>query len=286
MMPRIFTKPLAAAAIVSAMIGFSAFQAVPVIAQSEAASVDPLLQNVLADARRDADRARDEYRHPAETLAFFGLTPDQTVIEYAPGGGWYTRILAPYLAENGRYIAVDGGDYGLRPRPANYIPFNRSFPAKAADYTGLDADSIAAHGAEQLPDALNGTVDRILIVRMMHNMLRSGTAGLDLMALRKTLKDDGLVGIVQHMAPESAPYSMTDGSTGYLKKSDVIALMELHGFELMDDSFINANPLDDADHEAGVWTLPPVLRLGDKDRARYEAIGESNRMTLTFRKKQ
>ena len=129
---------------------------------------------------------------------------------------------------------------------------------------------------------LKGTVDRVLIIRMLHNMMRWGIADTEIMAIRDLLAEDGMVGIVQHRAPEDQPYAVTDGSRGYLRQSDVIAFMTVHGFELVGMSDVNANPKDTADWERGVWELPPTL--GTK-RAELEAVGESDRMTLLFRKR-
>ncbi len=241
---------------------------------------------VLADSRRDEDRARDEFRNPAETLAFFGVQPGQTVAEYAPGGGWYTRVIAPYVGTTGKYVGLNFGPGGMVPAgmTERLTAFPQTFPAQVLEQTGIPAANVSAYINGQAPDTTDGTVDRILVIRMLHNLLRWGTADTELMAMRKMLKDDGMVGIVQHMAPEGMAYDMTDGSKGYLQKSDVIALMELYGFELAGESFVNMNPRDTADYEGGVWTLPPRLANGDTDRARYEAIGESNRMTLLFKK--
>ncbi len=251
------------------------------------AAVSPdAFATVLADARRDEDRARDEFRNPAETLAFFGVQPGQTVAEYAPGGGWYTRVIAPYVGTTGKYVGLNFGPGGMVPAGMTdrLTAFPDTFGTQVVEQTGIPAENVSAFITTQAGEATDGTVDRVLIVRMMHNMMRWGIADTELMAMRRMLKDDGMVGIVQHMAPEGMPFDMTNGSKGYLKKSDVIKTMELAGFELAGESFVNANPRDTADYEGGVWTLPPRLAQGDTDRARYEAIGESNRMTLLFKK--
>ena len=244
------------------------------------------LHMVLAHERRADDRARDKYRNPGKTMKFFQVEPTHTVAEYAPGGGWYTRVIAPYVADQGKYVGLNFGPGGGVPAGFNerLLSFPTAFPAATAEKTGIAADKISAYIASEAPEELNGTVDRILIIRMLHNMLRWGIADSELLTMRKLLKDDGMVGVVQHSAPEGMVYSKTDGNRGYLKKSTVIALMETYGFELVGESFVNANPSDTADHPAGVWTLPPRLARGDEDKAKYEAIGESNRMTLLFKK--
>jgi predicted methyltransferase len=160
-----------------------------------------------------------------------------------------------------------------------------SFPDKAAGWTGVPASRIGAYNTDGLPAALNGTADRVLIFREMHNLKRMNMLPRELAAARALLKPDGLLGIEQHRAKANAPDASVDGSKGYLRERDVIAMVEAQGFELVAMSDVNANPSDTADYPEGVWTLPPNLRLGEKDRDRYVAIGESDRMTLLFRKR-
>lgn len=248
-------------------------------AAPEAKVAAPTLQAVLADPRRDKDRARDAFRHPAETLAFARIAPGMTVADYLPGDGWYTRAVVPFLGEMGHYIALFRA-----PRPDQVDPVT-TFPAKATGWTGAPADRIAAYGTAAIPAAANGTVDRVLLMREMHNMLANGWLYGDLKAIRALLKPDGLLVIEQHRAKADASADYTDGSMGYLRQKDVVALVETMGFELVDTSEANANPKDPANWPDGVWTLPPAYTLKDKDRDRYAAIGESDRMTLLFRKR-
>ncbi len=244
------------------------------------------LNDVLAHERRDDDRARDAYRHPNETLRFFDVQPTHTVVEYAPGGGWYTRILAPYVADEGQYIGVvfAGDDTPIERVQKALETWDETFPDRVEAMSGVSADNVTGYFGNAIPDEANGTVDRILIPRMLHNLIRWDIADQELRALRLMLKDDGMVGVVQHRAKPDAPYSYADGNKGYLREADVIALMELNGFRLVDQSEINANPKDPADHEAGVWTLPPSFALGEVDKDKYTAIGESDRATLLFEK--
>ncbi len=255
---------------------------------TEAAVEDTALTEVLAHERRDADRARDEFRNPAETLAFFQMAPDQTVIEYAPGGGWYTRVLAPYVAGEGGYVAVGFVPEGIDTLPDNFKVQVReggeSFAETQSEALGIPAEDLPFYFGDAVPDALDGTVDRVLMIRMMHNLLRWDMAESEIATLRDTLKPDGLLGVVQHRAKADAPDDYVDGNMGYLKQADMIAFFEANGFELVDSSEINANSADTADYENGVWTLPPSYGLGDEDRETYAAIGESDRMTLLFRK--
>ena len=247
------------------------------------------LAGVLKHERRSEDKGRDAYRNPDQTLTFFRVKPDQTVVEYGPGGGWYTRILVPYLAGSGQYIAVNGDSsidtFSDRAREARAKGWPERFPEIAAQWTGVAADKILAFESDELPDAMKGRVDRILIFRSLHGMLNGNRADSELRALREMLADYGMVGVVQHRAKPGASYAMSNGSKGYLKQESVVALFELNGFELASESEINANPRDTSDYAGGVWTLPPVLSQGDKGKARYEAIGESDRMTLLFKKR-
>ncbi len=246
------------------------------------------LSTILADAGRAEDAPRDAYRNPEETLQFFQVQPDMKVVEYGPGGGWYTRVLAPYLAPRGSYMAMngdsDGRDYRDRAQQAAAMGWTESFPARVQEWTGVPATAITAFESDEIADDVAGTVDRVLVFRSLHGMRNASTADREIKAMRTLLKDGGMVGVVQHRAPEDTSYDMAKGTRGYLKQSDVIRMFELQGFELVDASEVNANPRDDASWEGGVWSLPPVLRYGDTDRAKYEAVGESDRMTLLFRK--
>ncbi|WOE76034.1 class I SAM-dependent methyltransferase [Alterisphingorhabdus coralli] len=255
--------------------------------QGAEAEANAALDAVLAADLRADDKARDEYRNPAETLAFFGVEADDTVIEYAPGGGWYTRILAPYVTENGSYVAVGfapeaaeslGEDFMARVREGG-----ETFAAKQSESLGIDAEKLPFHFGNAIPADLNGQVDRVLIFRMMHNLMRWGIADGEIEALKATLKPDGMIGIVQHRAKADAPADYADGNKGYLKQADLVAFMEKHGFELAAESEVNANPNDTADYEKGVWTLPPSYAEGEESKKKYDAIGESDRMTLLFK---
>ena len=249
------------------------------------ASARHALTSTLAHPRRDADRARDKWRHPAETLAFFRVAPGMTVIDYMPSGGWYTRVLVPYLGQAGRYIGLNPDVRTASAGMQQYANMASTFPAKAAEWTGAPAARISAYNTDSLPAELIGTVDRVLIFREMHNLPRNSMMYRELTAVRSLLKQDGLLGIVQHRAKADAPASYTDGSKGYMREMDVIGLVEAHGFQLVAKSEINANPNDAADHPAGVWSLPPSFSQGDRERARFSAIGESDRMTLLFKKR-
>lgn len=243
------------------------------------------LDAAVAESNRDADRARDEFRHPAETLAFFRIAPNMKVGEYAPGGGWYSRVLGNYLGDEGKlvglYFTPDSGPFDEKAQ-AGIREGAAAFPAKVAEWTGSPATNFAGLTLEGITDAEKGTFDRVLVIRMLHNMMRWNIADSELKAMRALLKPGGMLGIVQHRAAADAPADYADGSKGYLRQEDVVAFVEALGFELVAASEINANPNDTADHPEGVWEMPPSLATKRED---LKPLGESDRMTLLFRKR-
>jgi predicted methyltransferase len=273
---------LAAAALLAAPLNLA--PPAPLAAQA----ADPALARVLADPRRDGDRARDAYRHPGETLAFFEVEPGMTVVDYLPAGGWFTRVIAPYLGPDGHYIAM-GPD--LSGESNRYFLDSMGgladkFPRSAAGWNLGGAARISAFNVDGYPKELDGTVDRVLIFRETHNQLRFGWLHKDMATIRRMLKPGGMLGIEEHRMFENAPYAMSDGSKGYLRESDVIKLMDVYGFDLVGKSEANANAKDTRDWPQGVWMLPPGLRgATDATRQKMLAIGESDRMTLLFRKR-
>lgn len=280
-------KLIASAAALAA--GLSLFVSVgPVAAEAHEEAAAPALVDILAHGRRDGDRPRDQYRRPVETLDFFQVEPTMTVAEYGPGGGWYTRVLAPYLSPAGQYIAFnadsDRSNFNNRAAEARAKGWTERFAGVVAEMVGSDADSISAYEVDEMPEELEGTVDRVLIFRSMHGLANSNTADDVIDAARWMLKDDGMIGVVQHRAPTDASFDDYSPAPGYMKVEQVIAIFAANGFELIESSEINANPNDPADWEGGVWTLPPVLRYGEENREEYLAIGESDRMTLLFKK--
>ncbi len=256
------------------------------------ANADPALASVLKSDARKKDAARDKYRRPAETLAFFGVKPTMTLVEYGPGGGWYTRVLAPYIMPNGTYIAINGDSdarsYNNRAQEARAKGWTERFKNGVAKMMDVKPDDVNAFEIDELPEEMMGTADRVLIFRSMHGLNIGNSADSVLKAARKLLKDDGMVGVVQHRAPKGASYNDYGArQRGYMRTSDVVAIFEANGFELAGSSELNANPKDPANWERGVWTLPPVLGTGadDPKRSEYLAIGESDRMTLLFKKR-
>ena len=252
-----------------------------------AQQVSPALAQVLADSRRDADRARDAHRHPAETLTLFRLEPGMTVVDYVPDQGWYARIIAPYLGPNGRYIAMGPDVTGMAEGQRNYWGGQADkLRNNSANWNLGPSAALSGFNTDAVPAELEGQVDRVLIFRELHNIIRNDWLHDDMLAIRRLLKPGGMVGIEQHRADPDAPYAMTDGSKGYLREKDVVALFDLYGFDLVAESEVNANPKDPKDWPQGVWMLPPNFRAAtDATRPRLTAIGESDRMTMLFRKR-
>ena len=255
---------------------------------TETTAENTKLAEVIASDIRADDTARDEFRHPAETLGFFQVEPTHTVIEYAPGGGWYTRILAPYVSDEGQYVGVGFGPEAAASLGDEFVARVKegaaTFSERQAEGTGIAAEKLPYYFTSELPEDMVGTVDRVLIMRMMHNLKRWGVADAEVEGLFAALKPGGMLGVVQHRAKADAPDDYVDGNKGYLKEAELITFFEGKGFELVESSEINANPDDTADYESGVWTLPPSFAKGDEDREKYAAIGESDRMTLLFKK--
>ena len=245
----------------------------------DAAARKALEQAVAAPHRSEANRARDQYRHPVDTLSFFGIGPSDTVVEIWPGGGWYTEILAPYLAEKGKLIVASpagrGSEGTAKRLDANPALFGKVERANFPSVLG---------GTGVAP----GSADAVLTFRNVHNWgggymhpekkPYSDEAFRELFAM---LKPGGVLGIVDHRLPEAAS-AEREKTSGYIKVSTVRALAEKAGFEYVGASEVNANPKDTTDWPDGVWTLPPSLAKGETDRDKYLAIGESDRMTLKF----
>ena len=232
---------------------------------------------------RAEDKVRDVHRNPADVLAFFHVGPHMKVGEYAPGGGWYSRLLGHYLGGEGQLVGLYNNPLTASPDPARQQRLRDAaagFGAEVAGYTGLPADRFSGLTLDKAAEQ-KGTFDRILVIRAMHNIMRAGTADTEIRAMRELLKDDGLIGIVQHRAKADAPWSYANGTRGYLKQQDVIDFMRLNGFELVAASEVNANPMDTANHPEGVWEMPPTLATKRED---LKDKGESDRMTLLFKK--
>jgi predicted methyltransferase len=247
-----------------------------------AATPDPLAAAIASPARTPKYVARDVYRHPLQTLQFFGLRPDQTVVEIWPGRGWYMEILAPYLRDHGKYYAaIEAPDVA---GASNEARSNADFLRKriAEDPAHFDKVIISELHPPQLTEiAPPGTADVVLTFRNVHNWIEAGTAQAQFDAFFKALKPGGVLGVVEHRAKPGASLEEMRKS-GYVDEAYVKKLATTAGFRFDGESPVNNNPKDTKDYPEGVWTLPPTLALGDKDRDKYVAIGESDRMTLRF----
>ena len=244
---------------------------------------DEALKAALASPQRTpANVARDVWRHPYETLSFFGIRPDMTVVELSPGGGWYTEILAPYLKPRGQFI-VAGDDpeseFGYYRRSAERM--DKKLKADPASFDRVRTAVFAPPA--KLQYAAPGSVDMVLTFRNVHNWAAQGDAVVTaaFKSVHTVLKPGGVFGVVDHRLPPSRVQD-AKASSGYVHETHVIRLAEAAGFKLASASEVNANPKDTADHPGGVWALPPTYGNKDRDRARYEAIGESDRFTLKF----
>lgn len=262
-----------------------------------AATAGDALDAALA-SQPGAAQARYNERHPRATLSFFGIKPGMTVIEALPGGGWYSKILIPTLGPEGRLI---GADYAFAMYPkfnfysAEYIEAKKTWTdtwtADAKAWHGDKGAGVDAFVLGSMPTRFDGQVDAILFVRALHNLARfendGGYLSSALAEAHRALKSGGIIGVVQHAAPEDAAASWADGSNGYLKKSFVIEKLTAAGFEYVGDNDVNLNPLDKPTESDFVWRLPPSLATSKSDpelAARYREIGESSRMTLLFKK--
>ncbi|MEH2011744.1 class I SAM-dependent methyltransferase [Nostoc sp.] len=244
--------------------------------QAKAFDHTTTLQTVLTSSHRSAtNRDRDKYRHPAQTLEFFGLRSNMTVVELWPGGGWYTEILAPFLQQKGQFIVT------------NFAPSTSkqalAFQQKLADEPKIfgKVKVVEINPPNELTLAPDNSVDMILTFRNIHNWVKAGYAEQVYAAAYKALKPGGILGVEEHRAKPGISLQESI-KTGYMSVDGVITAVEKAGFKLVGKSEINANPKDTKDYPGGVWTLPPTLSQGQKDRQRFLAIGESDRMTLKF----
>jgi predicted methyltransferase len=243
----------------------------PASQQPEDGKTVAALKAVLADAHRtDSDKARDQYRHPLETLTWFGISNDMTVVEIWPGGGWYTDILAPFLKERGVYYAATS---------ENAQPFKEKLAASPPLYGKVLVTELAP--PTKIDIAPEGSADMVLTFRNIHNWMGRGYADEVFKAMYRALKPGGVLGVVEHRGNPALPQD-PKAASGYVTEDHVIKLAEAAGFQLAGRYEINANPKDTKDYPEGVWTLPPTLRMKDVDREKYLAIGESDRMTLKF----
>jgi len=238
------------------------------------------LDKILAGSQRAGENsARDRYRHPKETLLFFGIRPEMRVLEVWPEPGWYTEIVAPLVRERGKYyaavIAADPQSKYVTERLSDY---QQKLASQPDVYGAVEVVTFPSDGSDVVPP---GSLDMIVTFRNIHNWMARGSAEQAFATLYKALKPGGVLGGVEHRGNPAVAQD-PKAKSGYVNEDYAIRLIEGQGFRLVGESQINANPKDTKDYEQGVWTLPPTYRLGDKDRDKYAAIGESDRFTLKF----
>ncbi len=238
------------------------------------------LNVVLAGRQRTAaDRARDPFRHPKQTLLFFGIRPDSRVLQVWPESGWYTRIIAPLVRARGRYYAgVIAPDPGSRFLKARLARFRRLLASQPDLYDRVEVVTFPLNGGDAVAP---GSVSMVLSFGDLHEWLALGDAQQALATIYRALAPGGVFGVVDNRGKSGVPQDPR-AKSGYVRQSYAIRLIEAAGFRLVATSEVNANPKDTKNYPAGVWTLPPDYRLGNIDRAKYAAIGESDRFTLKF----
>ncbi len=255
--------------------------ALMLLVASVAQAAQPDLQALVAGPQRSpANVARDPYRHPLDDLDFFGIRPHSTVVEILPGAsGYWTEILAPYLKDQGRYIAANGAkDSASEETKRDNAAFAAKVAADPTDYAKVETSEFVP-GQRDIAPA--GTADVVLTFRNIHNWMANGSADAAFASFYRALKPGGVLGVEEHRGPADQPQD-PQAKSGYVRQDYAVALAEKAGFKLAGTSEANANPKDTKDYPAGVWTLPPTFRLKDQDRARYAAIGESDRFLLKF----
>ena len=255
------------------------------VASVGAADTSQIITEAMnGDHRSEAYKARNQYRHPRETLLFFGLKPDMAVIEITPGGGWYSEILAPVLRDNGVYYAAS---YRITENsPAYFRRMDVNYRAKLESRQDVYGKVRLVHFDRRSPEFVPpGSADIVLTFRNVHNWAKAGTTQQMFRAFYEALKPGGVLGVIDHRARPGTTFSEQIAS-GYMDQDYVIGLARDAGFQLGAQSQINANPKDMADHPGGVWNLPPSLRnVAPDDAERMRGIGESDRMTLKFIKR-
>jgi predicted methyltransferase len=270
-----FANPrLAVAAIASAVL-----VAACATTSSRQGTAEALTGILAADYRAEENRARDRYRHPKETLLFFGIRPEMSVLEVWPEPGWYTEVIAPLVRDKGKYyaavIAADPESKYISQRLQQY---RQKLAGRADLYDRVAVVSFPADGGDAVPPA---SVDMVVTFRNIHNWMSRGTTAQAFATMYRALRPGGVLGVVEHRGNPAVAQD-PKAKSGYVNEEYAIKLIEAQGFRLVGKSQVNANPRDTKDYEQGVWTLPPTYRLGDQDHDKYAAIGESDRFTLRF----
>ena len=243
------------------------------------ATAQDLARLLSAPHRTDRNVVRDPHRHPVESLEFFGVRPDSVVVEILPGsGGYYMELLAPYLQAKGRFIAANRDETAVSPYKEDHQKLLDRLKAEPALYGKVVVTKFNAGLHDIAPP---GSADFVLTFRNLHNWIERGETEGALRAFHKALKPGGVLGVVDHRGRTDLTQE-AQMKSGYVREDYAVALIEKAGFRLAGRSEVNANPKDGKDHPEGVWTLPPTYRMKDQDRAKYAAIGESDRFTLKF----
>ncbi|HEY4751443.1 MAG TPA: methyltransferase domain-containing protein [Steroidobacteraceae bacterium] len=265
--------------VIGAVLACALVAAACTAVSSRQTTTDALTTILAGDQRTAEERARDVYRHPKETLLFFGIRPEMSVLEVWPEPGWYTEVIAPLLRDKGKYyaavIAADPTDKHITERLDQYRAKLASRPAL---YDRVVVVALPADGGDIVPP---GSLDMVVTFRNIHNWMARDTAPQAFAAMYRALKPGGVLGVVEHRGNPALPQD-PQAKSGYVNEDYAIRMIEAQGFRLVAKSEVNANPKDTKDYPQGVWTLPPTYRLGDKDHDKYAAIGESDRFTLRF----
>jgi predicted methyltransferase len=265
--------------VIGAVLACALVAAACTAVSSRQSTTDALTTILAGDQRTAEERARDVYRHPKETLLFFGIRPEMSVLEVWPEPGWYTEVIAPLLRDKGKYyaavIAADPTDKHITERLDQYRAKLASRPAL---YDRVVVVALPADGGDIVPP---GSLDMVVTFRNIHNWMARDTAPQAFAAMYRALKPGGVLGVVEHRGNPALPQD-PQAKSGYVNEDYAIRMIEAQGFRLVAKSEVNANPKDTKDYPQGVWTLPPTYRLGDKDHDKYAAIGESDRFTLRF----
>ncbi|OUR60924.1 methyltransferase [Colwellia sp. 39_35_sub15_T18] len=270
-------QSLVTSAVVASTLSLSALASINLSAHENHDHSGEMLEQAVSGEHRSAkNKARDQYRHPVETLNFFGFTPEMTVVEITPGGGWYTEILAPALKGTGKLYGAHYPDTG----EDNYYSNSRKKLEKKLASNVVFSEVVLTDFVPRKQSELapQGSADLVLTFRNLHNWKDAGVEQVFKDAFN-ALKVGGVLGVVEHRLPAGVA---AENAVGYVSEAHTIKQAKAAGFRFAGASEVNANSKDLAVHPKGVWTLPPVLRLGEKDKAKYLAIGESDRMTLKF----
>jgi predicted methyltransferase len=276
--PGLFTAALLASA---ASIGFASLAATAAPATAPGAGADPALVSAVASpARSPKAVARDAARHPVEELTFFGIKPTMTVVELWPGGGYWTDILGAYLAKGGGHYYVAFPAPGNAEEDAEANKLRNRIDAEKGRLGDVNETTLGVHHFDIAPA---GSADLVLTFRNLHNWMDGGFAVEALASAFQALKPGGILGIEEHRGPNDKPQD-PKAKNGYVRQDYTIQLAKTAGFEYVGSSEVNANPRDTKNWVDGVWTLPPTLSQGAKDRARYIAVGEADNYVMKFRK--